>query len=171
MMSALLRASLYGALFIALLSLGSSQFLAGLGVTRPSPMAFVQVAGVIVTLTGSIIALWCVVTFALSGRGTPIPFDPPRRLVVSGPYRVVRNPMAIGVGVALTGVALYYESAQFFLAVVMFMLGIHLMVRFYEEPTLRRTFGSDYVTYCERVNRWVPRLRGGRPGDPGGHEV
>lgn len=60
----------------------------------------------------------------------------------------------------MAGVALFYESAQFLLAVVVFMLGIHAMVRFYEEPTLRRTFGSDYVAYCERVNRWIPRRRG-----------
>jgi len=73
--------------------------------------------------------------------------------------------MAIGVGVALAGVALFYESAQFLLAIAVFMLGIHAMVRFYEEPTLRRTFGSDYVAYCERVNRWLPRLRGAGPGD------
>lgn len=157
---------MYGALFIALLSLGSGQLLAGLGVTRPSSLGIVQMAGVIVTLTGSIIALWCVLIFAQIGRGTPVPLDPPRRLVVVGLYRVVRNPMAIGVGVALAGVALFYESAQFLLAVAVFMLGIHAMVRFYEEPTLRRTFGAEYVAYCERVNRWLPRLRGAVPGDP-----
>ena len=165
-MGPMLRASLYGALFIALLSLGSGQLLAGLGVTRPSSIGIVQIAGVIVTLTGSILSLWCVFVFARSGRGTPIPFDSPRRLVASGPYRVVRNPMALGVGIALAGVALFYQSAQFLMAIVVFMLGIHAMVRFYEEPTLRRTFGSDYVAYCERVNRWVPRLRGTGSGDP-----
>ena len=165
-MGPLLRASMYGALFIALLSLGSGQLLAGLGVTRLSSIGIVQMAGVIVTLTGSIIALWCVLIFSQSGRGTPIPLDPPRRLVVSGPYRVVRNPMAIGVGVALAGVALFYESAQFLLAVAVFMLGIHAMVRVYEEPTLRRTFGADYIAYCDRVKRWVPRRRGAAPGAP-----
>ena len=156
---------MYGALFIALLSLGSGQLLAGLGVSRPSSIGMVQMAGVIVTVSGSIIALWCVLVFAQSGRGTPIPLDPPRRLVVSGPYRFVRNPMALGVGVALAGVALFYESAQFLLAVVVFMLAIHAMVRFYEEPTLHRAFGSDYAAYRKRVNRWVPRLRGAGPGD------
>ena len=161
-MGPLLRASMYGALFIALLSLGSGQLLAAFGVRRPSPVGIVQIAGVIVTLTGSILALCCVLVFALRGRGTPIPLDPPRRLVVSGPYRVVRNPMALGVGVALAGVALFYESGQFLLAVVVFMLGIHAMVRFYEEPTPRRSFGSDYVAYYKRVNRWIPRLWGAR---------
>lgn len=165
-MGPILRASLYGALFVALLSLGSGQLLAGLGVARPLSIGIVQMAGVIVTLSGSIIALWCVLIFARIGRGTPIPLDPPRRLVVCGPYRVVRNPMAIGVGVALAGVALFYESVQFLLAVAVFMIGIHLMVMLYEEPTLRRTFGSDYVAYSERVNRWLPRLRGAAPGDP-----
>jgi len=89
-------------------------------------------------------------------------------------HRVIRwrgvpgcpNPMALGVGVALAGVALFYESAQFLPAVTVFVLGIHAMVRFYEEPTLRRMFRSDYVVYCERVNRWFPRLRGAEPDDP-----
>ena len=159
-MNPLVRASLYGALFIALLALGSGLLLSGFGDSRPSSIAIVRIAGVIVTLIGLIWALSCVLIFARKGRGTPIPADPPRRLVVSGPYRFVRNPMAIGVGVALAGVALFYESTMFFLVVVVFMLAHHVMVRFYEEPKLRRTFGSDYVAYCERVNRWIPRLRG-----------
>ena len=169
-MGPLLRATLYGALFIALLSLASGQLLEGLGVTRPST-GIVQIASIIVTVTGSIVALWCVLVFARRGRGTPIPLDPPRRLVVSGPYRFVRNPMALGVGTALAGVALFYASGQFFLAVLVFMVGIDAMVRFYEEPTLRRTFGADYVAYCERANRWIPRLPR-EPGSPakGGRE-
>ena len=155
-MGPLLRVSIYGALFVALLSAGASQLLASLGVARPPSFGFAQFAGALVTLAGAIIALWCVLVFATIGLGTPIPLDPPRRLVVRGPYRFVRNPMAIGVGIALAGVALYYESGQFLLAVAVFMLGIHAMVKFYEEPTLRRTFGSEYVAYCELVHRWIP---------------
>jgi protein-S-isoprenylcysteine O-methyltransferase Ste14 len=157
-MGPLLRASLYIALFLALLSLGSNQLLTGLGVSRPSPAGVAQVAGAALVVAGALLALTCVFVFARRGRGTPVPLDPPRRLVVSGPYRFVRNPMAIGVGSALAGVALFYQSAQFLVAVVVFMLGIHAMIWLYEEPTLRRTFGPEYDAYCGRVNRWIPRF-------------
>lgn len=120
-------------------------------------MSVAQIAGGVITLAGVTITLWCVLTFALVGRGTPLPFDPPRRLVLSGPYLFVRNPMAIGVGLALAGVALFYGSVAILVFVALFMLAIHAMVTLYEEPTLRRTFGADYVAYCDQVNRWLPR--------------
>ena len=158
-MGPLLRTLLYAALFVAFISLAAGQVLGGAGDARPSAIGLVRLAGAVVTGAGSALALWCVLIFARVGRGTPMPLDPPRRLVMDGPYRAVRNPMALGVGLALVGVALYYQSGRFFLAVVVFMLGVHAMVRWYEEPTLRRTFGVDYHHYCERVNRWLPRLR------------
>jgi protein-S-isoprenylcysteine O-methyltransferase Ste14 len=119
-----------------------------------------QVLGAIVAGLGVSLALWCVLVFAVVGRGTPFPFDPPRRLVVRGPYRFVRNPMAIGVGSALIGAALFYGSwrlAAF--AGMLFFLIIHLFVVLYEEPTLRRMFGDDYVAYCDAVRRWWPRRK------------
>jgi len=91
------------------------------------------------------------------GRGTPAPFDPPRRLVVVGPYRLVRNPMYIGASLALAGAALFYESWALLGYCTVFALVMHLFVVVYEEPTLRTTFGGDYVRYCERVRRWWPR--------------
>ena len=115
-----------------------------------------QVAGATLTLAGAGLALWCALTFAVLGRGTPLPFDPPQRLVVAGPYRWVRNPMAIGAGSALVGVAIFYQSLSFLLFAGVFMLGIHAFVVLYEEPTLRRTFDAEYVAYCAKVDRWLP---------------
>jgi protein-S-isoprenylcysteine O-methyltransferase Ste14 len=65
--------------------------------------------------------------------------------------------MAIGAGSALVGVALFYESLSFFLFAGLFMLAIHAFVVLYEEPTLRRMFGTEYVAYCAKVSRWLPR--------------
>ena len=101
----------------------------------------------------------CVLTFALLGRGTPAPFDPPRRLVIRGPYRFVRNPMYIGAGLALGGAALFYNSVWLLAYVVLFLLAAHIFVVWYEEPTLRRTFGEEYDSYCRRVRRWWPKIR------------
>ena len=64
----------------------------------------------VVGAIGAILALWCIATFIMIGRGTPAPFDPPRHLVVVGPYRLVRNPMYIGAALALAGAVLFYES-------------------------------------------------------------
>jgi protein-S-isoprenylcysteine O-methyltransferase Ste14 len=112
-----------------------------------------------VTVLGVSLALWCVLVFAVVGRGTPFPFDPPRHLVVRGPYRFVRNPMAIGVGSAIAGAALFYESWELAAFAGMFFLIIHLFVVLYEEPTLRRMFEDEYAAYCDAVRRWRPRWK------------
>lgn len=64
--------------------------------------------------------------------------------------------MEIGVGLLLLGVAIFYESVAVFWFAAVFVLVIHAMVTLYEEPTLRRTFGEEYVEYCARTNRWIP---------------
>ena len=127
------------------------------GIVRPAGIGLAQIAGVVVGASGAVLALWCIVTFTVIGRGTPAPFDPPRRLVVVGPYRLVRNPMYIGAGLALAGAALFYESWALLGYGAVFALVMHLFVVVYEEPTLRATFGADYVRYCERVRRWWPQ--------------
>jgi protein-S-isoprenylcysteine O-methyltransferase Ste14 len=121
-----------------------------------------QLAGLVLGVSGTALALSCVLTFAFLGRGTPAPFDPPRRLVVQGPYRVVRNPMYIGAAMALSGAALFYESAGLVAFTGLFVLATHLFVVWYEEPTLRRLFGEEYEAYARRTGRWWPRRRGGQ---------
>lgn len=156
-MAAIVRTVLYVAVIVALVSIFlPSQVLERSGMARVSPPGILQLAGAAITLAGAGLALWCAVTFAVVGRGTPLPFDPPRRLVIAGPYRSVRNPMAIGVGSALLGAALVYESVSLFVLAGLFMLGIHAFVVSYEEPTLRRMFGAEYEAYLARVNRWLP---------------
>ena len=117
-----------------------------------------QVAGMVIGAAGAAVALWCIFTFASVGRGTPAPFDPPRRLVRQGPYRFVRNPMYIGAGLALVGAALFYESSLVLGYAGLFFLAMHLFVVCYEEPALRRTFGQEYELYCCRVRRWLPSV-------------
>jgi protein-S-isoprenylcysteine O-methyltransferase Ste14 len=127
------------------------------GIVQPASIGAAQIAGVIVGASGASLALWCIVTFVVIGRGTPAPFDPPRRLVVAGPYRLVRNPMYIGAALALAGAALFYVSWALLGYCAAFALTTHLFVVGYEEPALRASFGDDYLRYCERVRRWRPR--------------
>ena len=151
------RALIYAAVFIGfVLVYLPGRFLSWSGIVAPASTGAPQVAGMIMVTIGTAIALWCVFTFVFIGKGTPAPFDPPKKLVVRGPYRFVRNPMYIGAGMTLAGAALYYESLSVFIYTCLFFLITHLFVVLYEEPTLRRTFGDDYEAYCRRVRRWIP---------------
>jgi len=120
-----------------------------------------QPLGWIVVACGALIGLPCVWEFAWRGLGTPAPFDPPRKLVISGPYRFVRNPMYVGMGIALLGEALVYPNLTLLMfgLIVTLWCVVSLFVIGYEEPTLRSMFGADYEDYCRKVRRWIPRLR------------
>ena len=106
---------------------------------------------------GGLLALACVISFAIVGVGTPAPFDSPRRFVASGPYRWVRNPMYLGALLVIVGVGLYLQSPSALLVAVFFVLLAHVFVVVFEEPTLESAFGDDYRRYRAAVNRWVPR--------------
>jgi protein-S-isoprenylcysteine O-methyltransferase Ste14 len=100
----------------------------------------------------------CAWDFAVTGLGTPAPIDMPRRLVVKGLYRFVRNPMYVGVASFVVGQAILFGSVAVGVYIVCVWLICSLFVVFYEEPTLRRKFGAEYEEYCRRVPRWLPRL-------------
>src|SRR5437764_1444423 len=156
-MFVLVRAVTYAALFIGLVLVYlPARFLSWSGIARPASTGAPQVAGMIMVMIGTAIALWCVFTFVFIGKGTPAPFDPPRKLVIRGPYHYVRNPMYIGVGMTLGGAALFYQSLSISIYTGLFFLITHLFVLLYEEPILRRLFGADYQAYRSRVNRWWP---------------
>src|SRR5438309_11513161 len=159
-MFVLMRAVTYGTLFVGfLLGFLPGRVLEWSGVRRPASLGLPQGVGLAVVVLGAALALWCIVTFAFVGRGTPAPFDPPRRLVVRGPYKFVRNPMYLGAFAALSGAALYYQSISLLAYLAIFALAMHLLVVWYEEPTLTRAFGDDYAAYRARVRRWLPDWR------------
>jgi len=156
-MFVLARTIVYASIFIGILLIYlPSRFLAWSGVTRPPLIGPQQIAGMVIGGAGAAVALWCIFTFAFVGKGTPAPFDPPRRLVIRGPYRFVRNPMYIGALFTLIGAALFYGSLPILEYTGLFLLVTHLFVILYEEPTLRRTFGEQYEAYCRTVRRWLP---------------
>ena len=156
----LIRAITYATVFIGILLVYlPARVLSWSGIQQPVATGPSQVAGVAVGAIGGALALWCIATFIFVGHGTPAPFDPPRRLIVVGPYRQVRNPMYVGACFALAGAALFYESWALIGYCFIFTLVMHLFVVMYEEPTLRRTFGTPYERYCEQVQRWWPKRR------------
>jgi protein-S-isoprenylcysteine O-methyltransferase Ste14 len=121
-----------------------------------SPMA---IAGHLVMGLGTALLGACIFEFARTGRGTLSPVDPPRRLVVRGLYRYVRNPMYLSVTTIVLGEWLLTQSTALAVYWVIWFASANLFVMGYEEPTLHRQFGESYEEYCRQVGRWVPRFR------------
>jgi len=113
------------------------------------------------SVLGFSVALRCVWDFGWTGRGTPAPVAPPKKLVVVGFYRYVRNPMYLGFFAGWAGLWVIFGHADKALiaAAMAVVLGVALFVRLYEEPTLRKMFGTEYEEYCRNVKAWVPRVR------------
>jgi protein-S-isoprenylcysteine O-methyltransferase Ste14 len=103
---------------------------------------------------GAFVLLWCVRDFHVRGLGTLAPWDPPRRLVITGLYRYSRNPMYVGVLLVLFGWAAAFASRGHLTYAVVMCVVFHLRVVFYEEPWLSGTHGAEWTRYRARVNRW-----------------
>jgi protein-S-isoprenylcysteine O-methyltransferase Ste14 len=112
--------------------------------------------GVVLGLAGAALSLTTVGLFIFQGRGTPALFDPPKKFVAHGPYKLVRNPMYIGGVSMLLGLGLYLTSIAMTLYAVVAFLLIHTFVVLAEEPGLRKRFGQEYEDYCRTVPRWTP---------------
>jgi protein-S-isoprenylcysteine O-methyltransferase Ste14 len=129
------------------------------------PELGVQAIGLGLLAAGAMLFAASLRRFITEGRGTLAPWDPPRRLVVRGPYRYVRNPMISGVVLVLFGEALLLRSRPHLLWALTFF-GINaLYIPLLEEPLLERRFGTEYREYCRNVPRLRPRLRPWTPRD------
>jgi protein-S-isoprenylcysteine O-methyltransferase Ste14 len=117
------------------------------------------VAGVLLAGCGLFLIGWTISLFDRVGEGTLAPFDPPRHLVLRGPYRYVRNPMISGVLFVLLGESVGFLSGPMLLWFAFFLALNCTYIPLYEEPGLRRRFGEEYMEYRAHVPRWVPRVR------------
>jgi protein-S-isoprenylcysteine O-methyltransferase Ste14 len=110
-------------------------------------------------LIGSLIILQSFWDFTFRGRGTPLPADPPKELVVTGFYRYVRNPIYVGVMLIFLGHFLWSGYWSLLLYALLSFIGVHFFIILYEEPTLKKKFGAAYEEYLRRVPRWIPRFK------------
>lgn len=117
-----------------------------------------QVVGVVLVVAGLVPAASAFVEFVRAG-GTPIPAAPTQHLVVSGFNRYVRNPMYVGLLLSIIGQALLFGNLWLLAYAVAAWAVPAAFVRWYEEPTLARTFGTEYEQYRRAVPAWLPRLR------------
>jgi protein-S-isoprenylcysteine O-methyltransferase Ste14 len=139
-----------------------------LALVTTMPQLFAQIAGLGLLLIG----LWLFVSslrrFAGDGNGTLAPWDPPRHLVIRGPYRYVRNPMISGVLFVLFGEALMLLSGPHVQWALIFLVVNFIYIPLFEEQQLKKRFGEAYIEYCRHVPRLVPRLRPWTPPTSGG---
>lgn len=119
-------------------------------------------AAVPVIAAGAGLYGWCVWAFAAVGRGTPGPWDAPRRVVAAGPYRWVRNPIYLAALLIVLGEAWLFGSLWLLAYAGGMAVSFHLFVTGYEERVLARRFGGSYQEYRRAVPRWLPRRP--RPG-------
>lgn len=119
--------------------------------------------GLAAAAVGASFGGWSARLFVRLGDGTPAPWDPPRKLVVAGPYRYVRNPMITGVLFMLAGEALLAQSWPIAAWGAVFFAANAVYFPLVEEKGLVGRFGDDYRTYKANVPRWIPRLTPWRP--------
>jgi protein-S-isoprenylcysteine O-methyltransferase Ste14 len=105
-------------------------------------------------LSGSAVTL-----FMKLGKGTPAPWDPPKRLVIQGPYRYVRNPMITGALLMLLAEAILFQSLPIATWMTVFFIGNAIYFPLIEEKGLEKRFGDEYRNYKAHVPRWLPRIR------------
>jgi protein-S-isoprenylcysteine O-methyltransferase Ste14 len=126
--------------------------------TTPGTL-LIQAAGIVLLAIGLALFVASLGRFVGEGKGTLAPWDPPRRLVIRGPYRWVRNPMISGVVLILFAEAALLLSPPHAAWAAIF-LGINLVyIPLIEEPQLADRFGESYRAYCRHVPRVIPRLR------------
>lgn len=124
--------------------------------------ALVRWLGGALILAGIPMVLDSFARFAIEGFGTPAPIYPTERLIATGLYRHVRNPMYLGVLAVIAGQALLLGDIWLIAYAALIWLAFHMFVVGYEEPTLRRRYAAQFDDYCALVPRWLPRLRPAR---------
>ena len=129
-------------------------------------VAATRAAGALLIAAGLVVLLESFWRFAAKGLGTPAPVMPTRRLVVSGLYRHVRNPMYLAVTAIVFGQALLFANMRLLAYGALVWALFHAFVLLYEEPTLAAAYPAEYAEFRAHVPRWIPRLRPWRASEP-----
>ncbi|MFA6003849.1 MAG: methyltransferase [Elusimicrobiota bacterium] len=112
-------------------------------------------------LAGLALALWSVGLFMRFGQGTAAPWDPPKRFILRGPYRYVRNPMLMSIFIMQLAEAIFSHSWPLYGWLTIFIAANLIYIPYFEEPGLKKRFGPDYLQYKRSVPRWLPKLKPG----------
>lgn len=152
-----MRALVYELVLGVVIVVGLPLIALELGRNAPLLLEPFQTGGLGLALAGGGLWLWAVWTLVRRGDGTPLPLDPPRRLVTSGPYRFLRNPMHLGLLAFLAGEALLFRSVVMLAIVAALAVALFAYSRWREETELQARFGPAYQRYRQAVGAWRPR--------------
>lgn len=117
---------------------------------------FSTIIGSLFILTGIGFVTWTNILFVAFAEGTMLRFDAPKKMVVLGPFRYVRNPIAIGVITVLWGESMLFGSLFIFGWSLLYFALINAYILYIEEPELDTKFGQAYLKYKSMVPRWIP---------------
>ncbi len=115
--------------------------------------------GLLLMIVGLILIVSTVSAFINKGKGSLAPWCPTKKLVITGWYRYIRNPMIIGVLLVLAGETVMFQSRNILIWTVVFCVINHLYFIVIEEPYLTKKFGKEYIKYKSSVPRWIPRTK------------
>jgi protein-S-isoprenylcysteine O-methyltransferase Ste14 len=109
-------------------------------------------------MMGAWIIIRCSMDMVRRGCGTPAHMDPPKRLLLTGLYFHVRNPIYLGALLALSGHIAWSGSGWVIAYFLCYVIAFQILIVFFEEPVLKKVFGKEYEDYCKNVPRWIPRF-------------
>ncbi len=115
--------------------------------------------GIVLMVSGALLALWCTWQMLWRGKGTPLVATPPSEILNQGIYKYIRNPMMWSLILVLLGEVVHHGSWVLALWLAAWARIGHLFLVMYEEPQLHQRFGESYAAYCRNVPRWLPRIR------------
>ena len=116
-------------------------------------------SGVLLFVIGASLLFSGAYYLVLRGDGTPLPFDPTKRMVVAGPYAHIQHPMALGLLAMAFAEALWLHSPSLGVYALLLTVLANLYLIYIEEPGLEKRFGEDYRAYQAAVPRWLPFRR------------
>ena len=122
---------------------------------------FLTSSGGLLFLVGSVLLFSGAHYLVRRGDGTPLPLDPPKRMVVAGPYAYIQHPMSLGLVMMVLGEALWFSSPSLGAYAFCLIVLLNLFVIYIEEPSLEKRFGEDYRAYRAVTPRWLPFGRQG----------
>jgi protein-S-isoprenylcysteine O-methyltransferase Ste14 len=122
----------------------------------PIPLAL---GGCVFFAFGFVLACWAGFCLIQYGRGTPLPLDPPRRLVTCGPYRWVWNPQVVAMVLMVAAEVFAVRSLALWVLLPLTVTYLELLVGPWEERQMARDFGAQYVSYARQVRKWLPRRK------------
>ena len=120
---------------------------------------YFKIIGILILISGILLFTKTVFLFFKFGNGTIAPWNPPKKFIVRGPYRYVRNPMLIGVNLILISEYLILNSLIIFVWSSIFIVINLLYHKFNEEKKLELRFGNSYIKYKKNVSAWIPKIK------------